>query len=265
MPPKVSIVIICKNEEKRIRGCLESAKWADEIVVCDDESTDSTLEIVKEYTSVIVHRKMDIEGRHRNFAYSQATGDWVLSLDADERVTAELVQEIRDLLNGEPSCEVYSIPIKTYIHGRHWIAHSGYYPAPKARLFKKGHFQYEDAAVHPKIIVKGTCGTLKSDIIHYGYRSFQHFIYKFNRETTLEAEKWIKDGRKVTLLNSLRKTVDRFLKNYILKKGYKDGFLGYFFCCFHGFYQLFSYAKYWEMKVNQVSSYDEVEQLKPNE
>ena len=244
----VSVVIIAKNEEKRLEDCLKSAAWASEIVVIDDVSTDRTVEIAQKYTDRIFQRAMDIEGRQRNFGYEKATQPWVLSLDADERVTPELAEEIRQVCEKKEDENIcYAIPIKTFI-GQEWVQGAGYYPAQKTRMFRYGKFKYEEARVHPRVIYNGKCGFLKGDILHYSCRDLEHWIGKFNRETTLEADKWIQDGRKVSLANSLRKTFDRFFKNCFLKKGWKFGFLGFLMSVFHGLYQLFSYAKYREMK-----------------
>lgn len=249
----LSVVVIAKNEEKRLGPCLESAAFVREIVVLDDESTDRTVELAKKFTDKIFHRKMDVEGRHRNFAYSKATQPWVLSLDADERITPELAQELRAICSQPQNSHVcYAIPIKTFI-GQRWIQGAGYYPASKTRLFRNGQFRYEEASVHPRVIYQGSCGQLKGDILHYSCESLEQWIHKFNRETTLEAQKWVEDGRKVSMSNSLRKTADRFLKNYFLKKGWRDGFMGFLMSVFHGLYQLFSYAKYREMKEKKLS------------
>jgi glycosyltransferase involved in cell wall biosynthesis len=245
----VSVVIIAKNEERRLEDCLKSvSSWAQEIVVLDDMSTDRTREIASRHTDKVFQRAMDIEGRQRNFAYDKATQPWVLSLDADERVTPELAEEISKMAVENTTTHIcYAIPIKTYI-GKLWIQGAGYYPASKARLFRRGQFKYEEARVHPRVIYQGTCGFMKGDILHYSCETLEQWIGKFNRETTLEADKWIQDGRKVSLANSLRKTADRFLKNYLLKDGWKHGFMGFLMSVFHGLYQLFSYAKYVEMK-----------------
>ncbi|MBI3313814.1 MAG: glycosyltransferase family 2 protein [Candidatus Omnitrophica bacterium] len=251
MKAPVSVVVIAKNEEKRLGDCLKSAEWAYEIVILDDMSTDRTAEIAKIYTDRIFKRAMDIEGRHRNYAYDLASQDWVLSLDADERVTPELAEEIAKVVQEPNNPHVcYAIPIKTFI-GQEWIRAAGHYPAAKVRLFRKGKFRYEEASVHPRVFYEGSCGQLKGDILHYSAENLTQWIGKFNRETQLEAEKWIVDGRKVSLAKTLRKTVDRFLKNYFLKGGWKTGFLGYLMCVFHGLYQLFSYAKYRELKNRQ--------------
>lgn len=244
----VSAVIIAKNEEHRLEECLKSLTWAKEIVVLDDMSTDRTVEIAKKYTDKVFQRAMDIEGRHRNYAYGLATQKWVLSIDADERVTPELAAEIGKVTAADDhGCIVFSIPIKTFI-GKRWIQGAGYYPAAKARLFMKGKFRYEEARVHPRVIYDGKCGHLKGDLLHYSCQDLTQWFHKFNRETMLEAEKWILDGRKVSLPNTLRKTIDRFLKNYLMKDGWKYGFWGFLMSYFHGFYQLLTYAKYVELK-----------------
>ena len=246
----VSVVIIAKNEEQRIDDCLKSASWAHEIIILDDMSTDRTVEIARRYTDKIFQRPMDIEGRHRNFAYAKATQPWVLSLDADERITPELAAEIQKICSDGKNRHVcYAIPIKTFI-GDEWIRGAGYYPAAKTRLFQKGKFRYEEAGVHPRAIYEGTCGVLRGDILHYSCRTLEQWIGKFNRETTLEAGKWIGDGRKVTLVGALRKTLDRFLKNYFLKDGWRSGFTGFLMSVFHGLYQLFAYAKYREQRAS---------------
>ncbi|MBI4398031.1 MAG: glycosyltransferase family 2 protein [Candidatus Omnitrophica bacterium] len=243
----VSICIIAKNEERRLPDCLASVRWADEVVVLDDDSVDKTIEVAKNFGAKVLSRKMDIEGRQRNFAYAGARNAWVLSLDADERVTPELAEQIKKAVQSPNGYAAFSIPIRTFI-GSRWISGAGYYPAPKVRLFLKDKFRYEEAGVHPRMLLDGKCGSLQGDILHYSCRNFGEFLGKLNRETALEAEKWIEDGRKVSLAGILRKTVDRFLKNYFLKGGWKDGFQGFLMSYFHSLYQLMSYAKYWEMK-----------------
>ena len=243
----ISVVIITKNEEERLAECLESVSWAKEIVVIDDESSDQTTGVARRYTDKIFIRRMAVEGEQRNFAIDQASCEWILSLDADERVSSGLAAEIeRIVTENNTHFSGYAIPVKTFI-GKRWIKGARYYPATKLRLFRNGKFRYEEAQVHPRVFLNGKRGFLKGDIIHYGFQNFWHFVDKLNRQTTLEAEKWILDGRKVTMLNSFRKTMDRFLRNYILKNGWKDGFLGFIMSAFHGLYQLFSYAKYWEL------------------
>lgn len=244
----LSVVVITKNEECNLRGCLESVKWAKEIIIVDGNSSDQTVEIAKKYTGKISTREMDIEGRHRNFAYAQATGEWILSLDADERVSPELALELQEIVRkNDPAFSGYAIPIKTFI-GKRWIKAAGYYPARKLRLHRKGKFRYEESGVHPRAFLDGKERPLKSDILHYGFRDFSHFIEKLNNQTTLEAQKWISDNRRVKTPKIIYKSFDRFMRNYIGKKGYTDGFQGFIMSVFHGLYQLFTYAKYLELK-----------------
>lgn len=246
----ISVVVITKNEEDNIEACLKSVSAADELIVLDDNSTDNTVSIAKRFTDKVSTRKMDIEGRHRNYAYSLARNNWVLSLDADERASAELIKEIGDLMKGTVIHKAFSIPIKNYI-GKRWIRYSGWYPAPKVRLFDKRHFKYEEAEVHPRVFIDGTCGHLTKDIVHYSYRNFHDFFESLNNQTTLEAKKWFKERRKIGFLRMYRKAASRFLKAYIQKKGYKDGYLGFVISYAGGLYQLMSYSKYWEMLQNE--------------
>ncbi len=248
----VSVVIIAKNEEDNMHDCIKSVLWADEIIVLDDNSADNTVKISKEYTEKVFSRKMDIEGRHRNYAYGLARNDWVLSLDADERVSPELEEELRELFKKPIADKAYTIPIKTFI-GKRWIRHSGWYPAPKVRLFEKKSFKYEEAEVHPRVFIEGNCAHLTKDIIHYSYRDYHEFFQSLNNQTTLEAKKWFKEKRKIGFLKMYRKFIDRFLKAYVLKKGYKDGLLGFVVSYSGGLYQFLSYIKYREMVENDKS------------
>lgn len=247
---KLTVVIITKNEESRLRECLESVVWADEIIVLDDYSSDKTVDIAKQFTGRVYQRQMDSEGKHRNYAYSLASHPWVLSLDADERVSPELRNEIQELFRGKtPSdCNGYTIPRRNFM-GNAWVRWGGLYPSAQLRLFKKDEFRYdEEAEVHPQVYMKDPRGSLKSDIIHYTYRNFTDAIAKLDRQTDLEAKKWFRENRKVGTLGIIRKMIDRFWRAYITKKGHKDGVIGLFLAVNSGMYQFLSYAKYWEMK-----------------
>lgn len=249
----ISVVLITKNEEHNIADCLESVKWAEEIIVVDGFSSDKTVEIIKRYTNKIQFREMDVEGRHRNFAYSLASQEWILSLDADERVSPELASEIKEVVQkNDPRFSGYAIPIKTFI-GKKWIRKAGYYPARKLRMHRKGKFRYDESGVHPRAFLDGKERPLRSDILHYGFRDITHFFDKLNNQTTLEAQKWIQDGRSINTPRLLYKSFDRFFRNYIGKKGYQDGFMGFLMSIGHGLYQILTYAKYLELR-NQKQS-----------
>ena len=247
----ITVVVITKNEEENIAECARSiAPWADELIVVDDYSTDGTVAIAKQFTDKVYLRKMDIEGVHRNYAYSLARNDWVLSLDADERASQELGDELRSLFTKPREHKAYTIPIKTYI-GDRWIRHGGWYPAGKVRLFDKSFFTYEEVEVHPRVFIRGSCGHLTKDIVHYSYRDFHDFFASLNNQTTLEAKKWFNEKRKIGFVKMHRKFVDRFLKSYVLKQGFRDGLLGFIVAYGNGLYQVMSYVKYREMLENE--------------
>ncbi len=243
----LSVVVITKNEEVNVDMCLGSVyNWADEIIVVDDESRDKTVELAKKYTDRIFHRRMDNEGTHRNWAYAQAKNEWVLSLDADEYVSEELKKEITEAIK-DPNFHAYSIPLRNFI-GDYQVRYSGWYPAGKLRMFMKSRFKYEEVGVHPRVFLTGETGHLTKDIVHKGYPDFEHFLGSLNRQTTLEAKKWIETNRHMSLGKAIWRTVDRFPRSFIGKKGYKDGFIGFMIAFFASLYQIMSYAKYWEMK-----------------
>ncbi len=244
---KLSVVTIAKNEEANIAACINSAKdWADEHIVVDDFSSDKTVEIAKANGAIVFQRKMNIEGVHRNWAYSKAKNEWVLSLDADEEVTPELKEEIMRAIQSDDHV-VYNIPLRTCM-GKYGGQYGGWCPGRKDRLFKKNEFKYEEVGVHPRVFYKGTCGRLNSDIIHKGYEDFSELFRGLNGQTTLEAQKWFNEGRKMGVGLMLWKALDRFFRAYVGKKGYKDGVVGFVVAMNSALYQIFSYVKYRELK-----------------
>jgi len=246
----LSVVVLTRNEEARLADCLESVSWADEIMVVDDESSDATVAIAKRYTDRVIVRKMDIEGRQRNWAYAQAKNTWVLTLDADERVTPESRDEIIEVLKNNPKENGFTIPKRTYI-GSHWIRYGGWYPASKLILFRKDKFRYEEVAVHPRAFMEGACGHLTCDILHYSYRDLEDFWHKLNIQTTREAKKWYNQGKPMRLGRFLWRTVDRFLRTFVRKKGYKDGLIGFVVAFNAALYQFLSYLKYQELLLSK--------------
>ena len=247
-PTPLSVVILTKNEAGRIADCLRSVAWAGEMLVVDDESADDTVRIAESLGARVLRRKMDIEGRHRNWAYAQTRHEWVLSLDADERVTPELAQEIQRLLaNGPPPYETYAIPRRNYI-GSRWLRHGGWYPSAQMKLFKKSVFRWEETTVHPRALADVPWGTLQHDLVHLSYRDPADFAAKQERHTALEAQKWLLDGRRVSLGKALWRTVDRFVRSYVMKRGFLEGRLGFFAAWMAGKYQWVSYCRYQQMR-----------------
>ncbi len=243
----ISVVIIAKNEAARINDCLASVAWAAERVVVDDGSSDETVALAQRMGARVLSRRMDIEGRHRNWAYEQATQPWVLSLDADERVTPELAEEIRRLFAGTPPYDAYTMPRRNFI-GTYWLRYGGWYPSAQLRLFQRGVFRYEEAEVHPRAICDRAWGNLRGDLVHYSYADISDFMAKLNNQTTREAAKWHRTGRRMGLGVVLWRAADRFVRAYVFKQGYRDGFLGLMAALFGSWYQLLSYAKYWELQ-----------------
>ena len=247
---RVSVAVIAKNEENNISDCLKSVEWADEIVMLDGYSADRTEEIAKSLSAKVHKREMDVEGIHRNYLYSLCSNEWVLSMDADERATPQLRDEIIKVLEEEekaPRHSAYSIPIKTYI-GNRWAKYAGWYPAPKVRLFRKGKFKYdENSKVHPRIFLDGTSGFLKGDIIHYAYKGFEDLFQNVNDQTTLQAKEWYDQGKKFSFFTLFRTTIDRFIRKYFFKGGIRGGFLGFVLSLADSMYQFESYTKLWEL------------------
>ena len=243
----LTVVGLAKNEAGRIRDCLESVRWADEVLVVDDESADDTAAIARSLGARVVTRAMDNEGRHRNWAHAQARNEWILSVDADERVTPELAAEITALFAAGATDTVYTVPRRNYL-GDRWIRHGGWYPSAQIKLFKRSELKWEETTVHPRAFGTSVGTQLKGDLIHLTYRDLRDCVDKMNRQTTLEAQKWVADGRRVTLRTALWRTCDRFVRAYVMKRGYRDGYLGYVMAVMGGMYQFISFAKYWELQ-----------------
>ena len=253
VPIALSVVIIAKNEQSRIKDCLESVYgWADDIVVLDDESTDNTRAIASGFTDKIFIRHMELEGKHRNFGASKAKNGWILTLDCDERLTDGLKNEIAlALKEGDPKIVAYWAPQITYI-GDVPLNH-GDWSNPRIRLYNKNYVKWSEAdfdVIHPGIkISEGYRGAnLKAKTIHYSFRNVEDFIAKINRYSTLEATKWYLDGRKMSLGKAIWRTGDRFLRKFIFKKGHKDGYYGFVAAVLSGFHELAAYSKYREIK-----------------
>lgn len=245
----LTVVVITRNEEKNLEACLESARFADEIVVVDDGSTDRTVEIASKFTDKVFSRRMENEGIHRNWAYAQSKNDWVLSLDADERVSENLRQEITELLSGKPQFKAYGIPRQNHI-GDYWLRHGGEYPAQQTKLFLKNEFKYEEAEVHPRALMEGDTGFLTGDIVHYSHQDIADYLRSLNSHTTLEAKKWFLSGRKMSLGHALWRAFDRcFYRRILRKQAYRDGVYGWTVAIFSGFYQIVSYLKYRELVI----------------
>jgi len=184
---KISVLVITKNEAHNIAECLDSARWADEIVIVDAESRDETVALAKKFTAKIFVRPWMGFAAAKQFALEQCTNEWILWLDADERVMPELAEEIQSVMQGKPEQAAFTVARRAYFLGR-WIRHSGWYPGRVARLFNRKHARFNSAAVHEGLIIDGPIGELRNDLLHYTDPNIYHYFSKYNRYTTLAAE-----------------------------------------------------------------------------
>lgn len=245
---KLSVVISAYNEEKKIGECLESVKWADEIVVVNNSSTDKTEEIAKKYTSKIYNRPNNLMlNINKNFGFSKASNDWILCLDADERVMPELKDEIKKRLSDEDKeISGFWIPRKNIIFGK-WIKHTGWYPDLQLRLFKKDKGNFLQEHVHEMIKIDGQTEALTEHLLHYNHESIAQFLNKhFNIYSGSEVEGLIRKDYQFNYLDAIRFPIQEFLSRFFAREGYKDGFHGLMLSILMAFYHFIIFAKIWE-------------------
>lgn len=238
----LSVIVITLNEERHIAACLESVAWADEIIVVDAESKDETVAIARRFTARVFIEKFRGYSGQKNFALAQARGEWVLWLDADERVTPELAEEIRRTIAAAPAATGFEMPRKAYFLGR-WIKHCGWYPGYVLRLFRRERGRFDDREVHETLLLDGEKGRLRGDLDHYTDDSVEHYFWKFNRYTTLAAEELAGRGRRAGMFSILMRPLHAFLKMYIFKRGFLDGLPGLMLCLLSASYVTAKYAK----------------------
>lgn len=244
---KLSVVISAFNEEKMIADCLESVKFADEIILVNSSSTDNTQKIASKYTKKIYTRENNLMlNINKNYGFTKAEGNWILSLDADERITPELEEEIKKVLTNSNSINGYWIPRKNIIFGK-WIQHSLWYPDYQLRLFKRGFGKFPEKHVHEMVSLEGDTEKLKSPMVHYNYSSISQYLSKMDSiYTESEAENYLNSGKKITWVDALRFPVNDFLKTFFAQKGYKDGLHGLVLSILQAFYSEVVFAKIWE-------------------
>lgn len=254
--PLLSVAIITLNEEANLARTLASVSWADEIIVVDSGSTDRTAEIARTYNARVIEHLWTGFAAQKNFALSQCTGDWILSLDADEELSTELQFQMQNLLMSKPAADAYFLKRRNLFLGR-WIKRGGFYPDPKLRLFRRAaanfvrtpHF--EERPVHETIVFNGISGTLDYDLIHHAYPTLSTYIEHMDRYSSLGADLLI--GKKRTSRNILSFLFNvwfvpqlTFIWNYVFRLGFLDGREGLLLHLYHGMYTSWKYAKAWE-------------------
>ena len=255
--PKISAVVAVKNEERNIRACLDAVKWADEIIIVDDCSSDRTVEICREYgAKVLVNDAGGSFHKNKNLGLENASGDWLLSLDADEVVSAGLKEEIQGRLAADPAgIDGFFVPRDSYFIGRH-IKGCGWSPDYILRLFRKGAAKWPlDIHDVPSIADEQRTARLKNPLIHYSYYSLEQYFEKFNKYTSKlareEREKGVKVGPRNFLQLFFLKPAFWSLRKYLLQRGFADGFRGFFISASSGLVIFTTYAKLWEMQEHE--------------
>lgn len=251
---KLSAVIIVKNEEVKIRKCLDAIKWVDEIIIVDDCSTDATVKICKDYGAKVIVHKSDYDfDKQRNLGIDNATSEWILQLDADEIVTLELKEEILKAINTSKDFSGYEFRRKNYFLG-HFLScdFDTYY----VKLFRKDKAKYIGSNIHETLELNGVIDRLKSYIEHYPFESIFQFIQRQNIYTEKEAKVLLeKEGlfsKKEIIYNLRKRPLKLFAKYYFKKKGYKDGMPGFVFAVLVSLRHIMLYAKYWELVKDKI-------------
>jgi glycosyltransferase involved in cell wall biosynthesis len=241
----LSAVVITRNEESRLAACLESVAFADEIVVVDSGSSDGTLEIALQYGARIFRQDWLGFGRQKQFAVSCASHDWVLCLDADERVSPELRASIGDAMH-KPLYGAYRFPRRNRFMGR-WLRHGEGYPDWSLRLFHRAHSRWSEDAIHEKVLVDTSVGSLRGDLLHESEESIEAYLEKQNRYTTLQAETLSCEGRRAYIGQLLASPLLRFVKFYFVRRGFLDGVPGLVHIAIGCFNSFAKYAKLMEL------------------
>jgi glycosyltransferase involved in cell wall biosynthesis len=245
----VSAIVVCFNEEDRIRDCLESLRWCDEVVVVDSFSTDGTAEICRQYTDRVIQRRWAGYRDQKEFAHSQATKDWVFLVDSDERVPAELRDEIQQALRrSDGEVAAYSIPRLVHYLGR-WWRRGGWYPDYDVRIFRRDRARWGGTDPHEKILVDGKVRRLAHPLHHFSYRNVADHWKRIDRFTAIAARELKEEGRSWSWLENFSHPPIRFLRSYFWKRGFLEGFPGFFIAATSAVYGFLKYAKLREIEL----------------
>jgi glycosyltransferase involved in cell wall biosynthesis len=243
---RLSVTVIAKNEEADLEAALASVAWADEIIVVDAESTDQTVEIARRFTDKVIVKPWEGYVAQKNFAASVAKHDWILSLDADERVTPQLADEIRQTL-AQPAHAAYDIPRVTWHLGR-WVRTTDWYPDTQRRLYDRRAAQWTGRHVHEAVTVNGSVGRLKGELQHYAYRDISDHLETIDRYTTYAARQMREEGRRAGIISLVAHPPLAFLRNYVAKGGFRDGKAGFIISSLNAYYVYLKFAKLWELQ-----------------
>jgi glycosyltransferase involved in cell wall biosynthesis len=250
---KLTVTVITRNEAANIAAALESVSWADETVVVDSHSTDDTVSIARRLATRVEVREWPGYSAQKNFAADLASHDWILSIDADERVTPALASEIRQVLGTAPTFNGYRIPRVAWYLGR-WIRSTDWYPDYQLRLYNRRGARWNERRVHESVAVDGPVGQLQREIEHYPYRDISHHLRTIDRYTTLAAQDQLAAGRRASAWRTFFYPRFAFLRNYILRGGFRDGSVGLVVSLLNSYYVFLKLAKLWELERQIPSS-----------
>lgn len=244
----LGVCIIAFNEEDRIGDCLDSVSFADEVLVVDSGSTDRTVEIARAKGARVIVRDWPGYVAQKNFALGQVQTDWALCVDADERVSPRLAEEIRRVVAAGPG-EVagYRMARRTFYLGR-WITHGGWYPDRKVRLVRRGRARWGGVDPHDRLEAEGPVGTLAGDLLHYTYRDIADHLRSMDRFTSVAAGEYHARGRGGAVAMMILGPPAKFAKMYLLKAGFLDGLPGFVVAVMGSYYVFLKYAKLWERR-----------------
>ena len=250
--PKLTVAVITRNEAANIDAALASVAWADELLVVDSESTDATAAIARQRGARVVPRAWPGYSVQKNYAASVASHDWILSIDADERVSPELASEIRHVLSGiqtDAAIECRASPGT----GR-WIRTTDWYPDYQLRLYDRRSAQWADRRVHESVrLTDGEPGQLRHPLLHFAYRDISDHLGTIDKYTTLAARQWAEEGRRTSIAGVMVQPPFAFVRNYVLRRGFMDGSAGFIVSVLNSYYVFLKLAKLWELNRNQAS------------
>ena len=245
--PRVTVTVITKNEAEALADALKSVSWADEVIVIDAESTDSTVDIARRFTDRVYVRPWPGYIDQKNHAASLASHDWILSLDADERVTPALAEEIQSVMRTEPSAAGFRMPRVSFYFGK-WIRTTDMYPDYQLRLYDRRRARFAGMYVHESVRADGSVDSLKNELEHHPYKDLSEHLIRMDRYTTLAASQMHAQGKRATSAQLFFHPRLAFLRNYILKGGFRDGRAGLIISLMNSYYVFLKFAKLFELQ-----------------
>lgn len=254
MGEKITAVVTCFNVEDKIRRCLESLKWVDELLVVDSYSTDATVSVAREYTDRVLQHKYENYGAQNRWAIPQATHEWILVVDSDEWVEPELAEEIQSLLERVPEHNGYQILRRNVFLG-HRIRYCGWQRDTVLRFFHRDRHRYREMQVHSDVEVEGSVGRLNGCLGHNSYRDLDDYFVRFNRFTRWAAINAARKGQNPSFVNLVFRPIFRFIRMYFFQLGFLDGRPGLILCLLGSFSVFARYARLWEkQQADQLSN-----------